>query len=276
MKYLTALAIAAVSISSATLAEDSRKSETGFLAPFEHLHFSPSGTPIIHSFGVEPAFTGRDLFLDYTWREGNGVTEHEAEIELEWAFTKRLGIIVEVPYIYEDEENAGSAKGFGDLAIVPRALLIDSDCFLLTAQVETILPTGSSSFGGETAIAPGIAMWNDLGNWFTLNSNVAIEHGFDTDETEFIFGLGLVKSFGEKAHTGHDHDHHHTAAGLASSISTSNSPAPLLLTARTKVTSKPKVSSASATASLRRWTSAQVTSSQSARRKISIMASPLA
>ncbi|QTN32491.1 hypothetical protein HZ994_09170 [Akkermansiaceae bacterium] len=196
--------------------------EGDFLAPFEHIHYSPIGTPIIHSFGVEPAFTGRDFFLDHSWREGGGVTEHETELEMEWAFTKRLGVIVEVPYIWEDEEGVGSASGVGDLAIVPRAMLIVTDRFMLTTQIELGLPTGSSAFGGETSIAPGIAMWNDLGNWFTLNTNIAIAHGFDSNETELEFGFGLVKSFGEKPdlssshdHHGHDHRHDHpSVAGL--------------------------------------------------------------
>lgn len=192
---------------------------SAFFTPFEHLHFTERGTPIIHSFGVEPAFTGRDLFLDHSILNGDGFTEHESEVELEWAFTRRLGIIVEVPYIVEDEEGVGTASGFGDIAIVPRALLIDSDRFLLTAQIETVLPTGSSTFGGETAIAPGIAVWNDLGNWFTLNSQLGVEHNFDEDSTEFFFGFGLVKSFGQAPdltdHSGHDHEvHHPTSAGL--------------------------------------------------------------
>ena len=217
MKSLSHTVATCLIVSSTQLHAENTGYAGSFLEPFEHIHFSPVGTPIIHSFGVEPAFTGRDLFLDYSWREGNGVTEHETEVELEWAFTKRLGIIVEVPYIYEDEENVGSAKGFGDLAIVPRALLIDSDCFMLTAQIEAGLPTGSSAFGGETSIAPGIAMWNDLGNWFTLNSNISIAHGFDSDETELEFGFGLVKSFGERPSDHHnhaDHEHHHNAGGL--------------------------------------------------------------
>lgn len=54
-----------------------------FLDPFEHIHLSQRGTPYVHSFGIEPAFTGRDLFLDHTYREGNGVVEHESELELE-------------------------------------------------------------------------------------------------------------------------------------------------------------------------------------------------
>lgn len=201
MKKITTSLIVSAALSSAAFATD-------FLAPFTHLHASKNGTPYVHSFGIEPAFTGRDLFIDHTYLNGQGFTEHESEIELEWAFTKRLGMIVEVPYIFEDEEGIGSAKGFGDLAIVPRALLIDTDRFLLTAQVETVLPTGGSNFGGDTAIAPGIAMWNDLGKGFTLNSIVAVEHGFDADETELVYGVGLVKSFGEN-HAGHDHAHAH-------------------------------------------------------------------
>lgn len=212
MKQLAPCLVISAAISSLGLAGDFQKpiSNNGsdWFAPFTHLHVSESGAPYVHSFGIEPAFTGRDLFIDHTYINGDGFTEHESEIELEWAFTKRLGVIVELPYIYEDEEGVGSAKGFGDLAIVPRALLIESERFLLTAQVETVLPTGSSSFGGDTAIAPGIAMWNDLGNNFTLNSIVSVEHGFDADETELVYGVGLVKSFGE-THVGHDHAHSH-------------------------------------------------------------------
>lgn len=206
-RFASALIISTLSAAFATASD--------FLKPFEHIHMSDSGTPYVHSFGIEPAFTGRDLFIDHTYRVGDGVAEHESEIELEWAFTERLGIIVEVPYVWEDEEGVATGSGFGDLAIVPRALLIESERFLLTAQMEVVLPTGSSRFGGETAIAPGIAMWNDLGNWWTLNSGVAIEHGFDADETEVVYGVGLIKSFGEHAADHADHSaHNHATAGL--------------------------------------------------------------
>ncbi len=203
----TVLSLVALSTTFATASD--------FLEPFEHIHMSDSGTPYVHSFGIEPAFTGRDLFIDHTYRVGDGVAEHESEIELEWAFTERLGMIVEVPYVWEDEEGVDTLSGFGDLAIVPRALLIQTDRFLITAQVETVLPTGSENFGGETAIAPGIAMWNDLGNWWTLNSGIAVEHVFDEDSTELVYGIGLVKSFGEKAADHADHaGHNHATSGL--------------------------------------------------------------
>lgn len=208
MKNITSSLIVSAALSLGAFA-------TEFLAPFTHIHASKNGTPYVHPFGIEPAFSGRDLFIDHTFIDGDGFTEHETEIELEWAFTKRLGMIVELPYVWEDEEGEATGSGFGDLAIVPRALLIESERFLLTAQMEVVLPTGSSRFGGETAIAPGIAMWNDLGNWWTLNSGIAIEHGFDADETELVYGVGLVKSFGEHAANHADHSgHNHATAGL--------------------------------------------------------------
>ncbi len=207
----SALAITVLSAPLATASD--------FLEPFEHIHLSKIGTPYVHSFGIEPAFTGRDLFIDHTYRVGDGVAEHESEIELEWAFTNRIGMIVEVPYVWEDEEGVATGSGFGDLAIVPRVLLIESERFLLTAQTEVVLPTGSSRFGGETAIAPGVSMWNDLGNWWTLNSGLAIEHAFDEDSTELVYGVGLVKSFGKVStdHCEENHNHHrhvHATAGL--------------------------------------------------------------
>jgi hypothetical protein len=208
MKSLSLLiATSVVSISPSFAKEIQSPENSGYLAPFEHVHFSERGIPIVHSFKIEPAYTGRDLFFDYTYREGDGFTEHETEVELEWAFTHRLGVIVEVPYVFEDEDDFASASGFGDLAVVPRALLVESERFLLTAQIEAVLPTGSSTFGGETAISPGIAMWNDLGHWFTLNSQFSVEHVFEEDSTELLLGFGLVKSFGGKP-PGHDHQHH--------------------------------------------------------------------
>ncbi len=140
----------------------------GFLEPYQHIHFSREGTPMVHSFGVEPAFLGRDLFLDYRYRSGDGLVENELELELEWAFTRRLGVIVEVPYLFEKEDGGASVDGFGDLAIVPRAILLERDRFILSSQIEVETPTGTNGLGGETAIAPGLLAWLDLGDWWTL------------------------------------------------------------------------------------------------------------
>lgn len=184
-----------------------------YFEPFEHLHFSPLGTPILHPFGIEPALTGRDFFTTYRYRSGDGLEEHEVEWELEWAFTKRLGIIVEMPYVFE-REGGESNDGFGDIAVVPRALVVDRDRFLLTAQLEIVAPTGTNGFGGSTALAPGFANWIDLGHNWTLNSQVAVEHVFDEDINELIFGFGLLKSFGGGGLDAEGHVHGHATSGL--------------------------------------------------------------
>lgn len=199
-----------VLVSSTAIAEDSGNR---FFEPFRHYHFSPKGTPYVHSFGIEPALTGRDLLVDYTYVSGDGFREHEAELELEWAFTRQLGIILELPYISEDPKGGAVEDGFGGLGLVPRAVIFENDKHVVTIQSEIELPTGSEAFGSETAIAPGIATWHDLGNWFTLGTQVAVEHGFDSDETELGFGFALTKSFGESvshcsdSHCNDSHNH---------------------------------------------------------------------
>lgn len=186
-----------------------------FLESYEHSHASQKGTPFSHSFGIEPAFTGRDIIVSHTYLEGEAESEHEMEVELEWAFTKRLGVIVELPYLWEDEEGEASFSGLGDIVIVPRVLLVETENFLLTLQAESKLPSGSSSTGGEKAIAPGINLWNDLGYGFTLNSAIAIEHEYEENANALEFGLGLIKTFStsESGHSDHT-GHHHGTAGL--------------------------------------------------------------
>ncbi len=179
-----------------------------WMEPFSHLHESPQGTPIVHAFNIEPAVTGRDLFATYRYRSGDEAIEQEMELELECALTKRLGFIVEAPWSAESERGGPRVDGFGDLALVPRALVYESDRFLLTAQTEITLPTASDDLEASTAIAPGLVAWLDLGGWWTLCSAAAIEHNFDEDGTEAVFGFGLIKSF----HRDHEGHHHHASA----------------------------------------------------------------
>lgn len=209
---LTALALPA---SLAVAASPCDHSEgAGYLEPFRHVHASASGTPIVHSFNIEPALTGRDLFLTTRYRSSDEATEREVELELEWAFTRRLGVILELPYGIENEKGGGPrSEGFGNLAVVPRVLVHEGDRFMLTAQVEVELPTATHDFDGETAMAPGFAAWVDLGGWWTLNSQVGVEHNFDEDGTELVYGLGLIKSFGE-LHGDHGTHEHASAGGL--------------------------------------------------------------
>ncbi|MDP6207846.1 MAG: hypothetical protein QGG01_06040, partial [Roseibacillus sp.] len=58
--------------------------------PWEHAHFR-NGTPLEHHFGLEPAFLCRDLIVDYSDLTFAEESEHEFELELEWALNNRVG-----------------------------------------------------------------------------------------------------------------------------------------------------------------------------------------
>ncbi len=182
---------------------------------FHHFHFSNLETPVLHSFGVEPAFTGRDLFFTYRYRDtGGGVNEQEIETQLEWAFNHRAGIILEIPRVFANTPGQAGRDGFGDLIIIPRLNVIERDRFFLTTELSILAPTGTNGFGGNTTVAPGIAAWCDLGDWWTLNTQLAAEHNFTNDSNAFVFGFGVMKTLGSPADLSKDESGHTSTIGL--------------------------------------------------------------
>ena len=172
----------------------------GWLEAWEHRHVSPNGTPYVHVFGFEPAFFDRGLFFDYHQTTSADRTEDESEfeVELEWAFTKRLGVVVELPYARIDETGGDSRTGIGDIAVAPRALLVDTDDFLLSANLEVGMSTGDDNRGlgsGETTLAPSFSCWADLGNWVTLQAQIGTEHGLESGDTELSYKSAMTWSF---------------------------------------------------------------------------------
>jgi hypothetical protein len=169
----------------------------GWRDPWPHSHFSRENTPFIHMFNIEPAYLDRDLFLVYKHTKEDHGTEQELELELEWAFTRRIGVAVHVP-IERHREAGHTETGFGDLSIAPRVLLVDAERFLLSGNLGLTLPTGSERRGlgrGEYAIAPSITTWTDLGNWVTLQTQLGTEHGLSSGEADLFYGAGLSYSF---------------------------------------------------------------------------------
>ena len=160
----------------------------GWCDPYRHAHGSPCGTPYVHGFLVEPAFLGSDLFLDVA--RGDGETEVEAEVE--WALTRRVGLIAELPWIDADE------RGLGDAALGVRVLLLEERRFLLSLAGEIEVPTGSEVRGlgeGHVAFGGSLHTWLDLGAWFTLQAVAGVEHVPDEGETALRWGASLAKSF---------------------------------------------------------------------------------
>jgi len=197
----------------------------------EHRHVSAAGTPMAHPFRLEPASIHEDLFVDYSYREGAEGKEHEVELEVEFALSRRIGLVMELPYSYLDAGDGASVNGFGDLAIAPRFLLAEYKKFFLAFNIEVELPTGNKSrgLGGSGfAFAPSFSTWHDLGNWWVLNTQTGLETSSQGDE---LFVLAsLIHTFGNKRwgralqknaevdHGHADHEHVHSPQGLLSLI----------------------------------------------------------
>src|SRR5688572_5066076 len=197
----------------------------GWIDPWPHAHYSRRGTPRVHTFNLEPAFLGRDLLLDYRFTSADEETEIEVEAELEWAFTRRIGIVVEVPFVQVNPEEGPTEEGIGDVAFAPRVLIAESERMLLSANLEISLPTGSESrgLGGEEAsVGPSVATWIDVGRWLTFTAAVGSEHGLESGDSALTYGAALIYTFkGPAIFSGseHAHGHHvHFPPGMTSVI----------------------------------------------------------
>ncbi len=120
---------------------------SGWFDAWSHAHFSERGTPFVHLFAGEPAFIGNELFLDSAFVQGEEGDEFEIEVELEIALTQQIGLAIELPYAALDPEVGASENGIGDFGIAPRFVLVQSDRFILSANVGVSFPTGDDSRG---------------------------------------------------------------------------------------------------------------------------------
>lgn len=193
----------------------------GWLDPPAHSHFSPRGTPMIHSFRTEPAFTRRDILLDYTTRRKTGRDEQEIAAEVEWPISRRLGLIFEVPYVFVDSDDESDVDGFGNLAVSSRVLLAEYEHLLLAFNLEVETTTGTTRgdiASDEVALAPSFSTWLDLGNWWAINAQSGIEFPTESGDSEFFFRSSLIHTFGSEDEHAHDAHGHETTHGLVSVI----------------------------------------------------------
>lgn len=171
-------------------------------APVDPAHESRCGVPYVHAFHVEPAFLGRDVLV-HVEQEGD---LHALEVELEYALTRRLLVVTEVPFHWTDDED-----GVGDVGLGLRGLLVETNRVLLSAQVAVEWPTAEDGLGAdEVLVAPSLLAWGDLGRWFAAQAGVSLEVGTESEDTELSWGAALSKSFARRpllpcGHGAHDH-----------------------------------------------------------------------
>jgi hypothetical protein len=190
----------------------------GWFDPSIHSHFSPRGTPMVHSFRAEPAFTRRDLLLDYSTRSEAGRREQEIAAEVEWPISRRLGLIFEIPYVFVDTDDGGPMDSFGNLAISPRLLLAEYERFLLAFALEVETPTGDTDADiaeDEVALAPSFSTWIDLGRWWTVNAQSGVEYPVESSDAEFFLRSALIHTLGSRDTHDGNHTHHEHAGTLS-------------------------------------------------------------
>lgn len=181
--------------------------DRGWLDPPAHSHLSKGGTPLIHSFRTEPAFTRRDFLLDYSFRNEKEGNVHEIEAEIEWPLSRRIGLIFEMPYVSVDSDDDGSVDGFGNFAVSPRLLLAEYERFLLAFGLEVETTTGETDGGiaeDEVALSPSFSTWIDLGNWWTVSAQSGVEYPVQSSDARFFFRSALI-------HTLASHDIHNSS-----------------------------------------------------------------
>ncbi|MFT5467928.1 MAG: hypothetical protein ACI8UO_003036 [Verrucomicrobiales bacterium] len=146
----------------------------------------------VQPFFVEPADRHNALIFDYGFRSGDEGNEHEIGFELEYAFNERFGVILEQGFLFLD-----GSEGLGDLAVVPRVFLVESESFYLTANLEVEIPTGDSTLtSDEVALAPSLsARWDVDGGW-AVHGQFGVETALDSDETELFTRIALIHGVG--------------------------------------------------------------------------------
>lgn len=148
--------------------------------------------------GIEPAFLDRDLFLDAHFANTEDGDELELEAEVEWALTRRIGMVFELPYAVINPDTGKNLNGIGDSAIASRFLLGDTERLMLSANMEVTFPSGDENRNlgtGEFGLAPSISGWMDLRNWFSAGIQLGTEHGLKSDDKELFYGLALGYTF---------------------------------------------------------------------------------
>jgi hypothetical protein len=150
-------------------------------------HESRCRTPYVHAFHIEPAFLGRDLLV-HVEKEGD---EHVLEVEVEYALTRRLLILPELPYHWTEDDD-----GFGDAGLGFRALVAETHRYLLSAQVAFEFPTAQRDLGAdEVVVSSSLLAWGDVGSCFSVQAGVTLSHGVDSGDMELSWGATLGKSF---------------------------------------------------------------------------------
>ncbi len=197
----------------------------GWLDAPELRHNTADGNPVIFPFvGLLTGYLSRDVFLDYSFLSLDDEDEHEFEIEVEIPLTRRIGFFIGTPYILirpdgagggsavshleedphhgedtthgEEAEHHSNEDGWGDLFFGPRIIVSETKYSSTTFNLEVKVPTGSKSVGTgkEVHLFPTVSHWQDFGKGLALHTQVGVDFGLKSDESELVYQVGVTKT----------------------------------------------------------------------------------
>jgi hypothetical protein len=170
----------------------------------EHAGHAHPGVNLSHPINVESPLPETKLALKYHFTDGDEGTEHEAEIELEYAFTQNFSIEAVVPYVFVNPDEGSSENGLSDAILAFKLASYEwVDRQILPAVgVEVILPTGDEEKGIGSDHVIELEPFLRVGYWngpFEFIATVGVGIPFNqTDEEdaeedfEVVYGVSAL------------------------------------------------------------------------------------
>jgi hypothetical protein len=96
---------------------------------------------------------------------GNSVNYNTLSLYTEVAPNPKFSVFVEVPYMGVEPANNPERSGFGDMNVGTKAVLFDSELFVLAMQFRTYLPVGNANKGlgtGHVSLEPSLLAYLKL------------------------------------------------------------------------------------------------------------------
>lgn len=92
---------------------------------------------------------------------------------------------------------------------------------MISSNLEFGFPTGDEKRelgSGEISISPSISTWLDLGNWFSLSSQLGFEHSLESEDTGYFYKMALGYSVIRHGKRKIDLDNFHFPSGMLNFI----------------------------------------------------------
>ncbi len=150
-----------------------------------HSGHAHPGVNLTHPIVVESPLPETKLAAKYHFSDGGEGTEHEAELEAEYAFTRNFSIEAVLPYVLVNPDGGESESGLSDAILAFKLASYDwVDHHVLPAVgVEVILPTGDEEKG--------------IGSDHIVEIEPFVRVGFWSGPFEFIGSVGIGFPFNQ-------------------------------------------------------------------------------